>query len=372
MDEVVKLKLDNTVKKSNVLNEMRNATTSLTEYRLFCICMAHINVNENTDTVRFKLSDYTNIIGLDRPRKEDLQEQAKSIVQTTMTLHDDDGFTVYSVFKSYSLKKYEDYYYVELVFNDSILPFLREQSRRFVRYKLYNTLFLKSFNQQRIYELLKQYEKLGERIIELKDLREYLSIKKDEYSVWYDFSSKVLKVAQTAIAENTDIRFEYEGIRHGRKVGAVKFVIHKNEAYKDRLQLAGWLPKEIIEDHYDGAEFAVKPDASKYAEYRGVLMRPDALTDAQLVEVVELIRMSEWYRRSQPVEDAELYTYLAAQDRYTVAHEPQNYYGYLRDAVLGNYAGLAACRKRDMESSFDTAEFFELALKRSYRETKNE
>ncbi len=246
MNEIVKLKLDNTVKKSNVLNEMRNATTTMAEYRLFCICMAHINVNTSTDTVIFKLNDYSNIVGLDRPRKEDLQSQAQNIVRTTITLSDDDGFTVYSVFKSYSLKKRDDGYYIELVFNDSILPFLQEQSKKFVRYKLYNTLFLKSFNQQRIYEILKQYEKLGERTVELRDLREYLSIKKDEYLVWYDFSSKVLKVAQKAIAENTDIKFEYEGIRYGRKVAAVKFLIYKNDGYKDKLQLSGWLPKTEV------------------------------------------------------------------------------------------------------------------------------
>lgn len=371
MENTAVLKPDSTVKKSNVLNEMRNATTSMTEYRLFCICMAHINVNENTDTVRFKLSDYSNIVGLDRPRKEDLQEQARSIVRTTITLHDSDGFTVYSVFKSYSLKKYEEGYYVELVFNDGILPFLREQSKRFVRYKLYNTLFLKSFNQQRIYELLKQYEKLGERTIELKDLREYLSIKEDEYPVWYVFSRDVIKVAQTAIAENTDIKFEYEGIRHGRKVGAVKFTIYKNEAYKDRLQLAGWLPKEILSENYEGSEFAVKTSAKDYTEYRKVLSNPDALTEEQLAEIAELVKTSQWYKQSQPVEEGEMVAYLKAQDRYTISHNPNSYYGYLRDSVIGNWADVPVCDKSSMrESSFDTDEFFEAALRRSYTDVK--
>lgn len=368
MDRPVKLKLDSTVKKSNILNEMRNATTSMLEYRIFCICMAHLEIENDSDEVVFSLRDYTQIIGLDRPRKDDLIVQAKNLISKTVVVKDDgDGFKVLSIFKEYDLKNESGEYYVHLVLNDRILPYLKEQRKNFIRYKLYNTLFLKSFHHQRIYELLKQYEKIGERTILLTDLREFLSIKEKEYPVWPDFSRKVLRTAQTAIAENTDIKFEYEGIRHGRKVGAVKFTIYKNEAYKDRLQLVGWLPKEILSDDYDGAEFAVKPSGSACAEYRAALSNPDALTDAQLAEIAELIKTSQWYRQSQPVEFGETVAYLTAQDRYTMSHSPNSYYGYLRDSVIGNWADVPVCDKSSMpESSFDTDEFFEAALKRSY------
>lgn len=363
----VKLKLDSTVKKSNILNEMRNATTSMLEYRIFCICMAHLEIENNSDEVIFSLRDYTQIIGLDRPRKDDLIIQAKNLISKTLVVKDDgNGFKVLSIFKEYELKNEMGEYYVHLVLNDRILPYLKEQRKNFIRYKLYNTLFLKSFHHQRIYELLKQYEKLGERTILLNDLREFLSIKDKEYPIWPDFSRKILRTAQIAIAENTDIKFEYEGVRHGRKVGAVKFTIHKNEAYKDRLQLVGWLPKEPAEKAYSGSEFAVKPTDDGYSVYRNALTDPAALTDAQLAEIVELIRTTQWYKDSQPITEDEMAMYLTAQDRYTMSHSPANYYGYLRDSVIGNWASLPSCVKAEENSSFDTAEFFELALKRSY------
>ena len=369
MSKAVELDIKKTVKKSNVLNEMRQSDMTMVEYRLFCIYLAHFSIDNDKNELVFKLSDYAAITDLNSFKKRDLERQAVNLVRATVKLaNDKGGFSVYSVFKRFDLEQGDDGWQVRLAINEDLLPFIKEQSSRFIRYRLYNTIFLKSFNQQRIYELLKQYERLGERTVELKDLREYLSIKPDEYPVWYDFSSKVLKVAQASIAENTDIKFEYEGIRHGRKVGAVKFTIHKNEAYKDRLRLVGWLPKEILSDYYDGSEFAVKPSNSNYVEYRKVLSAPDALTDAQLAEIVELIKTSQWYRQSKPVDDSEMMRYFMAQDRYTMSHDPNNYYGYLRDSVLANWAGLPNCDKAaPQESSFDTDEFFNVALERARR-----
>ncbi len=369
MPQAVELDIKKMVKKSNVLNEMRQSNMTMIEYRLFCIYLAHFSIDNNTNELVFKLNDYAAITNLSGLKKRDLERQAENLIRTAVKLaNDKGGFSVYSVFKRFDLEQGENGWQVRLAINEDLLPFIKEQSGRFIRYKLYNTIFLKSFNQQRIYELLKQYEKLAERTIELKDLREYLSIKKDEYPVWYDFSSKVLKVSQKAIAENTDIKFEYEGIRHGRKVGAVKFTIYKNEAYKDRLQLAGWLPKDIIDKSYNGSEFAVDPHEDSYAEYRKYLSLPDEFTVAQLSEIVELIKLTEWYDKSKPVTEVELYTYLAAQDRYTVAHSPNNYRNYLRDAVKGNYAGIAVCDKSGtLESSFDTDEFFNAALEHARR-----
>ena len=48
-------------------------------------------------------------------------------------------------------------------------------------YQLENILSLSSFYAIRIYELLKQYEKIGKRGINIKELRGYLGIKEGEY-----------------------------------------------------------------------------------------------------------------------------------------------------------------------------------------------
>lgn len=365
----VKLDITKTVRKSNILNEMRNANTTMTEYRLFCICMAHFYMNSKSPQITFRLNDYANIVGLKNFRRKDLEEQARNILSASLLLNtgENNRLKAYSVFITWDLFLKDNEWYVTLETHPKLFPLMKEQGKNFVRYKLYNTLFLKSFHHQRIYELLKQYEKIGERIIHLDDLRGYLSIGEGEYPVWYDLSSKILKTAQTAIAENTDIRFDYEGIRQGRKIASVKFIIYKNEGYKDKLQLAGWIPQTIGPNVYKDDGFAVKNDDT-YIKYFAF---SDCLTTLQMEECISLAKESRWYKESSDVSDEELRTYIVAQERYSASHEPKQYYTYLRKAIMNNYADLPACVKSEQNSSFDTAEFFELALKRSYGKSDN-
>ena len=257
------LDVTKTVKKSNILNELRNANASLIEYRLFCVYLAHIPMNSDDNVVKFSLADYAKIAGLDRPRYLDLKAQAENIVGMTATIENGEGgFSVYSLFSEFKLFKEDEQWMVSLECNAKIAPKIREQRGRFLRYKLYNTIYLKSYNQQRIYELLKQYERIGARAIDLADLRAYLSIGDNEYPVWGDFSQKVLKVAQKALRENTDIYFEYAPIKKKGKVVAVRFDIYKNHSFIDQLRIDDFLPPtEFDEASYEGEALDVRSES---------------------------------------------------------------------------------------------------------------
>ena len=269
-----------------MLNEIRNANASLVEYRLFCVYLAHLpmpkkdeSVDRLSNVVTFTLADYAKIAGLKRPRKDDLKVQAANLVSMSANIpNPDGGFNQRPIWADFELFLGDDgTWMVSLECNPKIAPHIREQSGRFLRYKLYNTIFLKSYNQQRLYELLKQYEKIGNRTITLKDLRAYLSIENEEYPIWGDFSQKVLKVAQKALKENTDICFDFEPIRgkkKGRPVIAVKFTISKNKEFVDRLQIEDHLPAGDVVD-YDGEELHLQapdenpnasPDLSLYVD----------------------------------------------------------------------------------------------------------
>ena len=100
------LDVTKTVKKSNILNELRNANVSLVEYRLFCVYLAHVSMNSDDNVVKFSLADYAKIAGLDRPRYLDLKAQAKNLVGTTASLaNEDGGFSVFSIFSEFKLFK---------------------------------------------------------------------------------------------------------------------------------------------------------------------------------------------------------------------------------------------------------------------------
>ncbi len=53
--------------------------------------------------------------------------------------------------------------------------------------------------------------------------------KKDrKYETWFDFQRYVIKPAQVELEEKSNLRFEYEGIREGRKMGRIRFYIYPN------------------------------------------------------------------------------------------------------------------------------------------------
>ena len=60
------------------------------------------------------------------------------------------------------------------------------------------------------------------------ELFEKLDKKDKKYEEWRDFQRRILKPAQEELKEKSDIRFEYEGIREGRKTRRLLFTIYRN------------------------------------------------------------------------------------------------------------------------------------------------
>jgi plasmid replication initiation protein len=115
---------------------------------------------------------------------------------------------------------------IELCFDPKMKPYLLQLKERFTTYRLKEVIQLKSSFSIRIYELLKQYEKIGERIFLLETLKASLGIGPTEYSLYGDFKRRVLLVAQSEVAEKTDISFKFKEIKEGRKVVKIKFIIN--------------------------------------------------------------------------------------------------------------------------------------------------
>jgi hypothetical protein len=118
---------------------------------------------------------------------------------------------------------------------------------RYFKYELWNALRLKSPNQVRMYEILKQYEWIGKRELTVIELRELLGIDANEYTDrWDNFKKKVLDSCQQALKENTDICFTYERGKTGKggKWLSVIFHIEKNAGYKDPLSLNKFLEQQ--------------------------------------------------------------------------------------------------------------------------------
>ncbi len=126
-------------------------------------------------------------------------------------------------------------------------PYLLQLQGHFTQYQLKNVVRLKSIYSIRIYELTKQYEKLGSRRFNLDELKEILGIK-GKYKELYNFRRKVIDKAVTDINANTDIYISYFHHKTGRTVTGIEFTIEKQYPQRELFQPEENKPPQTIID----------------------------------------------------------------------------------------------------------------------------
>lgn len=114
---------------------------------------------------------------------------------------------------------------VILTFDPQLKPYLLQLQGNFTSCKLGMLLSFKSQYTIRIYTFLKQHLLLKTREIELNHLREMMGLKKDQHESYKHFKSNILLPTQKELLEKSDLSFEFEEIKYGRKVGAIRFLI---------------------------------------------------------------------------------------------------------------------------------------------------
>lgn len=238
------LKKEYIVEKRNILNEFRCNTMNLQEIRFLSIYLSKINARDlSTREVVFSLEDFRKIMDLGKVNKSHIQSAFTGLLQKVVSVPNENGmgFTSFQLFKECELYQKDEEWFVEIDAHDKALPLLFDFKEKYFTYELWNALMLKSSNQLRMYELLKQYEKIGTRTVSLSDLKAMLGISSYEYPAWQSFKVRVLEACQAALQEHTDICYTYEPVKKGRKFTGVVFTIRKNDAYVDYVCLEEYL-----------------------------------------------------------------------------------------------------------------------------------
>ena len=83
---------------------------------------------------------------------------------------------------------------VELRFTKDMLPYLTELTKQFTKYALADVAKMDSTHAIRLYELIMQWESVGQREIEIEELREWFQLQ-DKYPSIKDFKLRVLDPA---------------------------------------------------------------------------------------------------------------------------------------------------------------------------------
>ncbi len=125
--------------------------------------------------------------------------------------------------------------YLKVTIHPKLKPYLLELRQKYLVYDIRNVLKLTSVYSIRIYELLKQYEKIGKRSFDIENLKLILGILPDEYKLYGHFKDKVILKAQADLLAETDISFTFEEKKEGKRVVGLTFFIHPNAARRGEM-----------------------------------------------------------------------------------------------------------------------------------------
>lgn len=257
------------VRKSNELI-VAKYKASLLENQVMAIALSRIEVNADNDgdyslEARLYPGDLRRLISDPTHIYRDLKKLSKKIIGRTMFLEDGKGN-----FKAFAVVPNADYQdgVFTIKFNSEIKRhvFNLGKGKNYASYELAIMTNFKKSTSFRLYEVLKKdaYRIPGEddaciqveyNICELRfmvglansdvpfvkdaisqsrekvdwdGLYDQLDKGDKSYEDWQDLQRYVLKPAQMEMEEKSDIRFEYEGIREGRRTKRILFTIYRN------------------------------------------------------------------------------------------------------------------------------------------------
>ena len=124
---------------------------------------------------------------------------------------------------------------VSLKFAEDLKPFLLHLKDNFTSYSLENIIKLKSSYSLKLYEILKSKVFKKGKTFEIT-LEELNGLFLNPYAKYNDFKRNILEKCKVELKEKTDISFEYEEIKTGRKVTSIKLFINDNKAKNKAIE----------------------------------------------------------------------------------------------------------------------------------------
>lgn len=332
MSELFKMAI---VEKRNILNELRSNNMTLCELRFFSIYLSKIDpFNINTRIVRFPIEDFQRIMGLGKLNIANLRTSTDNLLCKLVHIPDEDGqgMRTFQLFKECHLFQENERWYIEIDAHDKALPLMFDFKNRYFKYELWNALRLKSANQIRMYEILKQYENIGRRELTIPELREILGINEDEYSGrtgWSDFKRRVLDNCQEMLKQTTDICYTYERgkIGKGGKWLTVVFYIKKNTEYASPLSLNEFIDMQD-NSRKDNSKPNNEPEEIDYGSDLANLLGSAALNDEFSPEQVRVLQDLVIEATSHG-EHLEMCNYLKRMVNRMNTYDPKNRFKYL-------------------------------------------
>jgi plasmid replication initiation protein len=217
------------VTKSNHLIEA-NYKLSLNEQRLVLSAVSQVDGRKPIDKdndFTITANEFSEIFKIPlKQAYEALDDAASRLYERDIKTHDSSAKTT----ERFRWVDYVKYWHgeakVTLSFSRRVIPYLTLLHQQFTSYELKQISQMKSAYSIRLYELLVQFMKTGERSITLEKLRELFELKK-QYPRFFDLKRYILIPSIKDINETTDIRVEWDVVKKGSRISGLLFVFEK-------------------------------------------------------------------------------------------------------------------------------------------------
>ena len=244
------------VQKSKPLFSLWQSELTLAEFKILDVYLGRINShNDEHRTVRFKKGELEQLLGIKQLKSKDLDDRLKHLM-TTVRIKDNtnkNGFTRIALFeKAYAEQNDYGLWEVELTCTESAKQYIFNlEEINYLRYKLRNIVNIKSRYAyiMFLYIFENKYHKVWE--ISLDELKKMLNCESEEtYKQFKRFNDLVLKKIHKEINDVTDILYDYETVKDGHFVIAIRIIykgMKKNLGDAGENQIIEELPQEILE-----------------------------------------------------------------------------------------------------------------------------
>ncbi|BCC80222.1 hypothetical protein BC30090_p314 (plasmid) [Bacillus cereus] len=259
------IKSSGLVTKANTLIQTKYKLTT-TEQKILLTLASMIQKDDSEfKTYTLSISDFSKLLGVTSKNKyEELRTITAGLMGKTLEIESEDKIiqTPWLSHVTYHKRKG----IIDMRFASDLKPFFLELKKNFTSYRLANIAKLKHSYSIRMYELLKQYQKIGERTFSFEEILKLLGVENSSYASHYgSFKARILNPIKKELEKKTDIKFEFEETKVARKVVSLRFIIQKTEIKLPTQQefkaLSSIKPDiEIVREHLASCDLSVSDE----------------------------------------------------------------------------------------------------------------
>ncbi|HEY5589317.1 MAG TPA: replication initiation protein [Candidatus Paceibacterota bacterium] len=224
------------VTKSNYFIMNSSYDLSLEEQKIILTLASMVQPDDEEFKVyKFKIGDFMKLVGVeDKSKYTKIPKITKELMKKVFEI--EEGKKIIQVAWLSSAVYEKGTGFVELEFSPRLKPYMLKLNTMFTQYKVDNILNMKSKYSPRVYEFLKcnEFKKQNCIEIEIEELRKLLKAN-NVYPLYNDVKRYVIERTQKELKKLSDISFEFEEIKTGRKVTSLKFYIHSNKNDKNKV-----------------------------------------------------------------------------------------------------------------------------------------